>query len=389
MTSSPVPEVDLSVMTSEDREVVESLRGPETEALRIGSLCSGYGGLDLGLMSVVGGAVMWHVENDKHPSAVLDARWPGVPNYGDLTAVDWSQVEPVDWLTAGYPCQPFSHAGKRKGASDERHLWPAVARAVGVLRPRRVLLENVRGHVSLGLNAVLGDLAELGYDAIWGVVRASDAGACHGRARLFILASDAGGERHGSREDGRSLGRVDREDAGEARQRERTRAIVGDRSPATPADSAREGCERPEGGGGQGGWAEPTRCIGLAPDTDRRRRSLGKEQHRDEAQAPTDRSPRGKHTDGPTGAVAWGDYEPAIRRWERITGRQAPRPTAPGRTGERLSPLFVEWLMGLRAGWVTDILSRNPALKALGNGVVPQQAALAVSTLLQLEQVAA
>src|SRR4051794_26717900 len=143
-------------------------------------------------MAVVGGSVAWHVEYDKHPSAVLDARVPDVPNYGDVTTTDWSQVEPVDWITAGYPCQPFSHAGKRRGSKDERHIWPYVRDAVGVLRPGHVLLENVAGHLSLGLDAVLGDLAALGYDTRWGVVRAADAGAPHKRARIFISAADAG-----------------------------------------------------------------------------------------------------------------------------------------------------------------------------------------------------
>jgi len=135
--------------------------------MRIGSLCSGYGGLDLGAQAVLGGTVAWHVEYDPNASRILAHHWPNVPNLGDLTAVDWTQVEPVDVLTAGYPCQPFSHAGQRKGSADVRHLWPHVARAISVLRPRLVLLENVRGHVSLGLDAVIGDLSRLGYDARW------------------------------------------------------------------------------------------------------------------------------------------------------------------------------------------------------------------------------
>lgn len=83
--------------------------------------------------------------------------------------------------------------------------------------------------------------------------------------------------------------------------------------------------------------------------------------------------------------MAWGAYGPAIARWEAVTGRPAPRPTEPGRTGERLSPRFVEFLMGLPEGWVTDVpsLSRNAQLKALGNGVVPQQAELALRLLLE------
>ena len=157
--------------------------------MRIGSLFSGYGGLDAGVQSVLGGSVAWHVEFDKHPSAILAHHFPDVPNFGDVTAVDWSTVEPVDVLTGGYPCQPFSHAGKRKGTDDERHLWPHVRDAIGALRPRLVVLENVAGHLTLGGPGVVGEIAGLGYDARWGVVRAADAGAPHRRARLFIVAT--------------------------------------------------------------------------------------------------------------------------------------------------------------------------------------------------------
>ena len=158
--------------------------------MKIGSLFSGAGGLDMAVEQTTGAVPAWFVEFDPNPSKVLARHWPDVPNYGDVTAVNWSDMEPVDILTAGYPCQPFSHAGKRKGHTDERHLWPHVADAISALRPRLVVLENVAGHLSLGGAAVVGDLAGLGYDARWGVVRASDAGAAHRRARLFIVATD-------------------------------------------------------------------------------------------------------------------------------------------------------------------------------------------------------
>ena len=94
----------------------------------------------------------------------------------------------VDIVAAGYPCQPFSTAGKRKGADDPRHLWPDIKRIIGEVRPGAVVLENVQGHVRLGLSEVLKDLSELGYDAEWGVFSAAQAGAPHQRKRLFILA---------------------------------------------------------------------------------------------------------------------------------------------------------------------------------------------------------
>ena len=122
------------------------------------------------------------------PSAILRHHWPDVPNHGDVKTTDWTTVEPVDILTAGYP------ASRSPTPDSEREpMTPTPLarrrRAIRVLRPGLVVLENVRGHVSLGLADVLGDPSALGYDATWGVVRASDAGAPHGRARIFIVAA--------------------------------------------------------------------------------------------------------------------------------------------------------------------------------------------------------
>lgn len=159
--------------------------------MKIGSLCTGYGGLDLAVESYFNAEMVWCSEIDKYASKVIDARF-NKPNLGDLKTIDWARVEPIDIITAGYPCQPFSHAGQRKGTDDERHLWPYIIKAIGILRPKYVILENVRGHLSLGFKEVLSDLAKNGYDAKWRIVRASDIGAPHQRARLFIVAYSKG-----------------------------------------------------------------------------------------------------------------------------------------------------------------------------------------------------
>lgn len=143
--------------------------------------------------SVFGGEVVWHSEINKAASKVLAHRFPGVPNLGSITDIDWAAVEPVDIICGGYPCQPFSHAGQREGVNDERHLWPYFALAIRRIRPRYAVLENVAGHRSMGFDSVLADLAEMRYDAQWCSVRASDVGAPHQRERLFVLASDASG----------------------------------------------------------------------------------------------------------------------------------------------------------------------------------------------------
>jgi DNA (cytosine-5)-methyltransferase 1 len=159
--------------------------------LTVGSLFSGIGGLDLGLERA-GMTVRWQSEIDPYASRVLAKHWPTVPNLGDITRIDWSTVEHVDLICGGYPCQPFSNNGLRLGTSDPRHLWPYFADAIRQLRPRFVLAENVPGHLSLGFDAVLSDLAELGFDVEWSVVPACSMGAPHTRERLYWLAHTEG-----------------------------------------------------------------------------------------------------------------------------------------------------------------------------------------------------
>lgn len=155
--------------------------------LTVGSLFSGVGGLDLGLERA-GMNVIWQSEIDPFASRVLARHWPTVPNLGDITTIDWSSVERPDLICGGYPCQPFSLAGPRNGTGDPRHLWPWMLDAVRVLRPRYTLLENVAAHLGLGFDAVLGGLAEIGFDAEWSVVSACSVGAPHLRRRLFCVA---------------------------------------------------------------------------------------------------------------------------------------------------------------------------------------------------------
>ena len=181
--------------------------------MKIGSLFSGYGGLDLAVKSVLNAQVVWHCEFDKAPSKILKKHYPNVPNLGDVTKVDFSQVEQVDILTGGFPCQDLSIAGRREGLQDGTRsgLWAEFARAIETIKPKLVVIENVRGLLSAKANngmeysqedldlfagqqpiramgAVLGDLVDLGYDAKWTGLRAADAGAAHNRFMVFIIA---------------------------------------------------------------------------------------------------------------------------------------------------------------------------------------------------------
>ena len=159
--------------------------------LTVGSLFSGIGGLDLGLERA-GMEVIWQSEIDPYACKVLSKHWPEVVNHGNIKEINWGDVVRPDIICGGYPCQPFSTAGKRNGTDDPRHLWPWVREAISELRPKYAILENVRGHVSLGLNVVLGEMASIGYDAEWQIVSAASVGAPHRRDRVIIIAYPIG-----------------------------------------------------------------------------------------------------------------------------------------------------------------------------------------------------
>lgn len=332
--------------------------------LTLGSLFSGYGGLDLGVSSVLGARTAWCSEIDPHASKVLAHRFPDAPNIGDIQGTDWSLVDRVDILTGGFPCQDVSVAGARAGLGPGTRtgLWAEMAAAIDALRPSLVVAENVRGILSakahsdvepcpwcLGdpgterplraLGAVLADLADLGYDAQWHCIRASDVGAAHRRERVFIFAR-----------------------------------------PAT--DTHPFGCERPRavshpaGPGVRRGIAECHHTSSLSdPD--------GLHVQPESEPVPG----RGGETE-PGGVSCWGPYRPAVERWADVIGRTPPKPTTLGARGNPvLSPAFVEWLMGLPEGHVTGVpgLSRRAQLRMLGNGVVPQQAAAATRRFLDVD----
>jgi DNA (cytosine-5)-methyltransferase 1 len=353
----------------------------------------------------VGGDLAWYSEIEPAACKVLEQLHPDVPNIGDITAVDWSQVEPVDVITGGYPCQPFSHAGKRKGKQDERHLWPYVRDAISALRPSLAVLENVRGHLSLGLADVIGDLAGLGYDARWGVVRASDAGAPHGRARVFIVAEDSRrlvgpqATARGDHQDGQTQwsSSLDARSSGNPAYPHGTRSqgsntgvdvaagrgdtggftTAGNHCPTTDTASAeRRGAQSKHLGTANGSTAEPRELAGAAWDSD---------SHDDAPQQARDwQGPQSQRnsSDGRQGNTDWSQYQPAVQRWQNTIGRPAPAPTVQRGERNRLNPVFVEWMMGLPEGHVTGHgLTAAQELKMLGNGVVPQQAALALRLL--------
>lgn len=391
--------------------------------MRLGSLCSGAGGLDLAVERVFAARTLWHCEINDAASKVLAYRWDA-PNHSDLINTDWSTVEPIDILCAGWPCQPFSLAGKQKGADDERAIWPSIAGAIRVLRPRIVCLENVSAVLGTELHRVADSLSALGYDLAWTCLRASDVGAPHRRDRLFIVAHADGGrlevspQRHceparseleaSQRRDagGRGVTVADPESDGRREGRaEPARQLGGSDAPAaggdgavellpTPAASNPNDSETPEtwltrrdevkarlkNGNGMGmplGIAVQLLQTPSTADGAGSRKARG----------------GGRSNEPPLPGQAvematdWGKYAPAVTRWEQVAG-PAPSPTEPNTKGNpRLNPAFSEWMMGWPAGWVTDVpgISRNDQLRIIGNGVVPQCAEAALRHLLSLE----
>ena len=309
--------------------------------MKIGSLCTGYGGLDLAVEAFFDAEMVWCSEIDKYASQVIEVRF-NKPNLGDLKTIDWSKVQPIDILTAGYPCQPFSHAGHRKGENDERHIWPHIIKAISILRPKFIILENVRGHLSLGFKEVLGDLAKNGYDAKWRIVRASDVGAPHQRARLFIIAY--------SNSEGL----------------QRTWNKANDSTDGIITNTNSHACE------------ESRRT-----DSEISTKSRGFQAGQDIGQA------RSEHRCGcEASRNSNNEHKPHDGQMSKLGGRFASRcemsmqdiPNA--LVNDKLNAKFVEYMMGLPGGWVTDLdLSRSQQLKMLGNGVIPQQAYYALELL--------
>ena len=160
---------------------------------KVGSLFSGIGGIELGFERAGGFETAWFVECEPYAQAVLRKHWPNVPIYGDIREIDFTTLPKVDILTGGFPCQDISNAGKRKGITGERSgLWKEYLRAICEIRPKIVFVENVAALVNRGLDVVLRDLAQAGYDAEWFCLSAADVGAPHKRQRIWIIAHSDG-----------------------------------------------------------------------------------------------------------------------------------------------------------------------------------------------------
>lgn len=326
------------------------------DEISCGSLCTGTGALDAAISSLTGARLAWTAETDPAASRVIAARLPGVPNHGSIREAPWHQFEGVDVLCGGIPCQPSSVLGPMRGISDDRWLWPEVAKGIRRLpvQPALVVIENVTGLLSVSggqaMKLILQDLDVLGYTTAHCTYAASDAGAAHARKRLFIVA---------------------------ARPRARDILLSALR---TGESLAEEVAALP-----------PVTGMSLLPTPVARDDGKTPEAH----MAMKRRMPGGpRNTITSLGVLARngmrqpGDedghrYDAAIARCEKAWGVPAPCPVESYGGGTRLAPRFAEWMMGLEPGWVTGVsgISRQEHLRIIGNGVVRRQAQFAFMAL--------
>jgi DNA (cytosine-5)-methyltransferase 1 len=309
-------------------------------------LCAGYGGIELGLKRVIPNlrsVALCEIEAfaianlvSKMEAGLMDP----APIWPDLRTFPWGAFrDRVDILTGGYPCQPFSSAGKRAGKDDPRHLWPYIADGIRLLRPKLCFFENVEGHISLGLSDVIEDLAGMGYRTTWGIFSAAECGAPHQRKRVFILAisSSLGGAawlsgsfpRHegqsGESDDGGGEVMADAERNGRRASTGNAGTMGaaqcsqegGESQPRTTASSAYGGCDSPawpsRPGEQQYGW-EPPRVVGDAasPRPQERPRQRGSGIQGTDADGGADaggqtQPPLGGDADGPAGGMDYAE----------------------------------------------------------------------------------
>lgn len=366
--------------------------------MTIGSLFAGIGGLELGLERAGLGPTIWQVEQDAYCRSVLAKHWPDADrSVTDVCEAGAANLERVDLICGGFPCQDLSYAGKGAGLDGARSgLWFEYLRIIRELRPRFVVVENVAALLARGMDVVLGTLAESGYDALWTSLRASDVGAPHRRERLFIVAYP-GCSVVQRRTDSRSLRDAEDSGAGEGVQRQRRWNSACDDGEALAYPGRRNGngianaTSGDDGDGDSPGWAKGAsragQCgkgVGLADPN-----GGGCEGER--ICGVLDRA-RGNDTHGRDSAQDLGDAGHTGPQWARchrtsgqpITSVAEPTGQTQSRMGGATDGLS-GWVDGRwpagphepQEAWeaprtVEGGAGRTARLKALGNAVVPQ-----------------
>jgi DNA (cytosine-5)-methyltransferase 1 len=313
-------------------KAASSVKGADVSGLKAGEVCAGYGGLAKAVEEAFDAETVWFSEFEAGPSKILKHHWPTVPNHGDMTKIDWAAIEPVDIVSGGTPCQDLSGSGKRRGMTEgtRSNLWVQMREAIAIQKPTYVVWENVTGATSAKANSevepcpgCMGSAADCNLRALGRVLGDLSELGFNAEWRTVSAARHAGAV-HG-----------------------RARIFL-----LAYARGLRSG-------------------QGNLPARDGTPRN-----HR--AALPS------QPTKGHLRGINWGRHRAYIERWERLHGR-APSPFELVGVKPRPAPAFGEWLMGLPAGWITAVprLSYQEQWKAIGNGVMPQQAAIALTDMLR------
>ena len=338
--------------------------------LTVGSLFSGIGGMDLGFERA-GMRVVWQIEIDPYATRILEKHWPHVLRFRDVRACGAHNLPAVDLVCGGFPCQPFSVAGKRRGARDDRNLWPEMRRIVEELRPRWVVAENTPGIASLYLDTVLSDLEDLGYASGTVEIPACAVGAPHIRQRLFVIAHADRRRAHVQQECGARL--------------------------HAPSDADGDGALRPVADASQHGWqsrgagdavqesggGQPHRGgeCGNVADADRRRLEGGAQRHGGAPEDPADGHPRRADSDRLRDTIPDADGARLLQ-----PGTIGGEPQQPG--AESHGDWGQWWRAEPDVGRVADgVPHRVERLRCLGNAVVPQVVEAIGRAILMVEDV--
>ena len=335
----------------------------------VGSLFAGIGGLDLGLERA-GMRTVWQVESDAYCQRVLARHWPGLPRWGDVRTFPPpyrpdDRFPRPDLICGGFPCQDVSLAGRRKGIHGDRSgLWFEMLRVVREVGPRYVLVENVPGLLVRGMDRVLGDLAESGYDADWDCIPAATVGAPHLRYRVFVVAHRNGGGCIGARAGCRAQdsGADGRDDA------------CGCGPPLADADIEHDDARRHGAGAFLGdGCSAADVCGGESvSDADRLRRDTGdgaQESGRQEAWRWEQAGPpaSGVTPDAQRTGLEIGQDRERLRQFAATTGAR-------------------QWAVEPDVGRVAHgVPARVDRIRALGNAVVPQVAQFIGERIMAIE----